>query len=182
MSIWSHVQNFMRIRSKVGKIIEMVLTNRLLFQVKFRNRKYGDAALFQIINKFCLRHKVVKSYYHFASVFDYTGCLKKALNLPSLGGCIVTRKCLMMINSIVKKRLEESNSAHCITIVERDLKKNPGHTKHNWQTMIVIIICLLCERIKKHQYTITLKMADQGWSDLRIVFTVILCGTNFCIW
>ena len=128
----------MRIRSKVGKIIEMVLTNRLLqythFQIKFRNRKYGNAALFQIINKFCLRHNV-KSYYHFATSIRLYRVSKKALNLPSLRGCIVTRKCLMMINSIVKKHLEESNSAcafktHCITIAERDLKK-PGHMKHN---------------------------------------------------
>ena len=28
------------------------------------------------------------------------------------------------------------------------------------------------------QYAITLKMADQGWSDLHVVFTMILCGTN----
>ena len=52
--------------------MEMVLTNRLLqythFQIKFRNKKYGDTALFQVINKFCLRHiKAVESYYHFGS-------------------------------------------------------------------------------------------------------------------
>ena len=33
------------------------------------------------------------------------------------------------------------------------------------------------------QYTITLKMADQGWSsDRHLVFTMILCGVNFCSW
>ena len=26
------------------------------------------------------------------------------------------------------------------------------------------------------------KMADKGWSDLHVAFTVILHGTNFCIW
>ena len=25
------------------------------------------------------------------------------------------------------------------------------------------------------------EIADQGWSDLYVVFTMILCGTNFCI-
>ena len=30
--------------------------------------------------------------------------------------------------------------------------------------------------------TITLKMADQGWSDIYVVFTKILCGRNFCVW
>ena len=35
---------------------------------------------------------------------------------------------------------------------------------------------------EKNQYTITLKIADQGWSDLHVVFTMILCGANFCIW
>ena len=28
----------------------------------------------------------------------------------------------------------------------------------------------------------THKMADQGWSDLYVVFTMVLCGTNFSIW
>ena len=31
------------------------------------------------------------------------------------------------------------------------------------------------------KYTITLKMADQVWSDLHVVFTTILCGANFCV-
>ena len=25
-------------------------------------------------------------------------------------------------------------------------------------------------------------MADQGWSDIYVVFTKILCGRNFCVW
>ena len=29
------------------------------------------------------------------------------------------------------------------------------------------------------KYTITQKMADQGWSDLDVVFTIILCAANF---
>ena len=32
------------------------------------------------------------------------------------------------------------------------------------------------------QWLITQKMADQGWSDLHVVFTMTLCGTNFSIW
>ena len=32
------------------------------------------------------------------------------------------------------------------------------------------------------QWTITLKMADQKWSDIYVVFTKILCGRNFCVW
>ena len=78
----------MRIRSKVGKMMEMVLTNRLLqythFQIKFRNKKYGNMALFQIINKFCLRNKAVKSYCHFASSIRLYSVSKKTLNLASL--------------------------------------------------------------------------------------------------
>ena len=31
----------------------------------------------------------------------------------------------------------------------------------------------------EHQYTITQNMADQGQSDFDVVFTVILCATNF---
>ena len=31
------------------------------------------------------------------------------------------------------------------------------------------------------QQTITLKMADKGRSDLDVVFTMILCATNFFI-
>ena len=30
--------------------------------------------------------------------------------------------------------------------------------------------------------TITLKMADQRWSDIYLVFIKILCGRNFCVW
>ena len=29
---------------------------------------------------------------------------------------------------------------------------------------------------------ITLKMADQRWSDIYVVSTKILCGRNFCVW
>ena len=36
--------------------------------------------------------------------------------------------------------------------------------------------------LQRGLYTITLKMADQGWSDLHVVFTMILCGAKFCIW
>ena len=32
------------------------------------------------------------------------------------------------------------------------------------------------------EYTITLKMADQGKPDPDVVFTMILCATNFFIW
>ena len=32
------------------------------------------------------------------------------------------------------------------------------------------------------QLTITLKMADQGRSNLYVVFTMILCGLNFSVW
>ena len=32
------------------------------------------------------------------------------------------------------------------------------------------------------QQTITQKMADQGRSDLDVVFTMILCATNYFIW
>ena len=32
------------------------------------------------------------------------------------------------------------------------------------------------------QYTITLKMADQKWSDIYVVFTNILCGRNISVW
>ena len=28
----------------------------------------------------------------------------------------------------------------------------------------------------------TLKMADQRWSDIYVVFTKILCGRNFSVW
>ena len=34
----------------------------------------------------------------------------------------------------------------------------------------------------RSQQTITQKMADQGRSDLDVVFTMILCATNFSIW
>ena len=29
---------------------------------------------------------------------------------------------------------------------------------------------------------IMLKMVDQRWSDIYVVFTKILCGRNFCVW
>ena len=32
------------------------------------------------------------------------------------------------------------------------------------------------------EYTIMQYMADQEHSDLHVVFTMILCGTNFCMW
>ena len=32
------------------------------------------------------------------------------------------------------------------------------------------------------QQTITQKIAGQGQSDLHVVFTMTLCGTDFCIW
>ena len=32
------------------------------------------------------------------------------------------------------------------------------------------------------KYMITQKMADQGWSNLDVVFTMILCATNVFIW
>ena len=35
--------------------------------------------------------------------------------------------------------------------------------------------------IMQPNQTITLKMADQGWSNLH-VFNMILCGTKFSIW
>ena len=34
----------------------------------------------------------------------------------------------------------------------------------------------------ERQYMITLKMADQRWFDIYVVFTKILCGRNFCVW
>ena len=32
------------------------------------------------------------------------------------------------------------------------------------------------------KWTITQKMADQGWPDLDVAFTIILFATNFFIW
>ena len=34
----------------------------------------------------------------------------------------------------------------------------------------------------KFKQMITLKMADQERYDCNVVFTMILCGLNFCVW
>ena len=50
------------------------------------------------------------------------------------------------------------------------------------QSMTLIMMLAMTIVEAKLKYTITLKMADQGWSDLHVVFTMILYGANFCIW
>ena len=39
-------------------------------------------------------------------------------------------------------------------------------------------ILLFCKIVK----TITLKIADQRWSDIYVVFAKIVCGRNFYVW
>ena len=50
------------------------------------------------------------------------------------------------------------------------------NTEVAWATDHVSILSLVLE------LTITLKMADQRWSDIYVVFTKILCGHNFRVW
>ena len=48
------------------------------------------------------------------------------------------------------------------------------------KTEVKIIVKFLC--IGKIQCTITLKIADQRWFNIYVVFTKILCGGNFSVW
>ena len=41
---------------------------------------------------------------------------------------------------------------------------------------------MILPNIVVFQETIALKMADQGWYDIYVVFTKILCGRNFYGW
>ena len=40
----------------------------------------------------------------------------------------------------------------------------------------------ICREDRVKDETITLKMADQERSDCNVVFTMIFCGLNFCVW
>ena len=46
----------------------------------------------------------------------------------------------------------------------------------------MVHILFIMKGVTPKQYTITLKMADQRWSDIYVVLTKILCGRNFCVW
>ena len=59
--------------------------------------------------------------------------------------------------------------------IEKDTHKTPIMPRPNYQNH-----CLF--QIYELQYTITQKMANQGRSDLDVVFTMILCATNLFIW
>ena len=82
----------------------------------------------------------------------------------------------MALVSFLPKHLTWVSGAWLVTF--------PSELTENYypETIIIKNNELISLKLQRCEKTITLKMADQRWSDIYVVFTKILCGHNFCVW